>query len=778
MFDLLTIILLIMAAIAAVAGYRAIALSHSLAHERRRVADLTAGIVFRAEGERILDLSREATRLTGAVTGTSLREVLGEQLADGREEALSAVDQLIDRGQPMRLLVSDRSGAPYELSGRPKGGELIVTLSDASLMVTELRKSQARILARERALELGGHERRTMSALLDAGAAIAWQRAADGSIAWSAGSVATRQGNVSATQTTQLLRARPGDAEPDETGIVRTRLEILPAGAIEPLPLQVIEAPSEGGGASGLATDATVAAQAERTLGRFVQTMTETFAHLTAGLAIFSPEQKLVLFNPALAQLLQLDPAWLANRPSLRDVIDALRANRRAPETGDFHGWRARILALFDQPERADFDEVWHLADGTNIKVLARPHPHGSLAFVFDDISDRVRLEQRFRQSIDLQEATLDRLEEGLAVFGTDGRLQIVNDAFNRIFGTDEQTVYPGRHAREIVQLCRDLTVETEVWDRVTGFITSEETRGAWSERLTLGSNRTLRIRLAPLPGGATMMMAIDITDSERFAEALRERNSALESAEEMRTAVLDQVSHRLRTPLNTIFGFGQLLNDPRFGHLTERQREYAAGILEASGQLLDTIDEVTDLASLQPGDRPDTGGDPGLDDAVELARSLLEKRAGEAGVTLRADLGTENVAVVCNPSTLRQIVFNMAAGALHRALPGSTVQITTSIPREDRVALSVTERPRATPSSEAEDRRSEADQATAALQLTGRMVEAEGGTFSYGPSRPAPGATRGGGAAIGEMCAVATFKISGETMGLDTAPIPTALRS
>ncbi len=101
----------------------------------------------------------------------------------------------------------------------------------------------------------------------------------------------------------------------------------------------------------------------------------------------------------------------------------------------DFHEWRRRLTDLFENTETADYEELWHLSDGSDIRVLARPHPHGSLAFVFDDVTERLHLEQQYRHSIDLRRATLDRLDEGLAVFGPDGLLQLVNTAFHEIWG-------------------------------------------------------------------------------------------------------------------------------------------------------------------------------------------------------------------------------------------------------------------------------------------------------------------------------------------------------
>ncbi|MEM7497611.1 MAG: PAS-domain containing protein [Pseudomonadota bacterium] len=740
------VIIAVLVSAGAVAGWLMIARLRRVEAALDAHEALVDGVLIRAEEYRIIDLSHDAEALPGAERGGRVDALLEALLDDGREEALAALGDLVRSGRPMRLLVTDNDGRPWELSGRPRGGELLFALRDATLAVTELRKSEARIAVRERALEAGWYERRTILNLLNTGSAIAWHRGREGEMIWSSGCVNTRDGSVTAQQTVALVRARPGDAGADENGVIRSRVEILPAGAIEPLPLQVIEVFAADGSATGIATDATVAAQAERTLSRFVQTMTETFAHLTAGLAIFDRNQKLVLFNPAFAQMLQLDPAWLANRPSLRDAIDALRTKRRIPEFIDFHAWRERLLSLFDNPERVDFDEVWHLADGANIKVIARPHPHGSLAFVFDDISDRVRLEQRYRQSIDLQEATLDRLHEALVVFGTNGKLQIVNEAFHEIFGTDPSTVQPGGHAREVMAICAGLTVEAKPWEDVAAFITAADAREPFTAALTLGSNRRLRLRVAPLPGGGTMLVAADVTDSERIAEALRERNDALEAAEEMRTAVLDQISHRLRTPLNTIFGFGQLLSDPRFGQLSDRQREYASGILEASGQLLDTIDEVTDLAALRPGARPESDLAPPLAETLELTRALLQKRAAEAGVGLVARLPEGTLRPACGPEKLRQIVFSMAAGAIQRTAPGGSVSLSAEIQEEmdglERIAVVATEHERSGATQGAAGASADGT-GDAALALTRRMIEGEGGSFSYGADERGEGDRR-----------------------------------
>jgi signal transduction histidine kinase len=167
-----------------------------------------------------------------------------------------------------------------------------------------------------------------------------------------------------------------------------------------------------------------------------------------------------------------------------------------------------------------------------------------------------------------------------------------------------------------------------------------------------------------------------DVTDSERMALALRERNEVLEAAEEMRAAVLDRISHRLRTPLNTIFGFGQLIADSRFGELSEAQRGYADGILESARHLLATIDDVTGLATLEIGSLHDHGSEMSLSDLLMLTGRLLERRATEEGVELRVTVEECNCELAGDADRLRQIVFNMTTDAIGRCGDGGRVEL------------------------------------------------------------------------------------------------------
>ncbi len=666
-----------------------------------------------ARDRRVLD-GRSASGLA------EVRRVLGAEGA-AAETAIRAVQET---GHPLSRVFFSDDGVPYEVTAFPRGGEICVHLHDGRGIRDALRAR-----APHRAEPDWPIDR--LSALSRQGALAVWLRDGAGEPVWSTGAVRFPEGTVSATGLLELLALRGGSGATGEPGAVHRRLEVVHGGSV--LPVTVVEVAGEDGTLVGFATDASVAASAERSLTRFVQTMTETFAHLTVGLAIFDRNQTLALFNPALAAMWQQDPAWLARRPKLRDILDRLRTARRIPEMRDYHGWRDRLLGLFDDTERADYEELWNLADGTTMRVLGRPHPHGALAVIFDDVTERMRLERRNRHMDDLINSTLENLNEGLAVFAPDGTLQFVNRAFHEIWDTDPASVTLGMHASDLAGLCSRLAVEVEVWDRMVHYATGEENRRAWTSRLSLGSGRMLAARFAPLPDGSTMALFADVTDSERIAAALRERNEALEAAEQMRSAVLDQISHRLRTPLNTILGFGELLSSPRFGELSEQQGRYVSGILEAAAQLLDTISTVTELASLQIDPLEGEEDAPGVEQVFETTVALLEKRAAEAQVGLEVRLGSPIGLLGGNPVRLRQIIFNLTADAIHRC--PALGRVTLSGRREADGTVEIATRETAEPGlldaaggPGLLGRAVEINSPT--LSLVRRLVAAEGGTI------------------------------------------------
>jgi signal transduction histidine kinase len=92
------------------------------------------------------------------------------------------------------------------------------------------------------------------------------------------------------------------------------------------------------------------------------------------------------------------------------------------------------------------------------------------------------------------------------------------------------------------------------------------------------------------------------VTDAKRYERALVERNEALVTADRLKSRFIGHVSYELRTPLNSIIGFSELLAAPFTGDLNDKQREYLGDINSSSQTLLAIIDDILDLTTIDAG--------------------------------------------------------------------------------------------------------------------------------------------------------------------------------
>jgi signal transduction histidine kinase len=281
-----------------------------------------------------------------------------------------------------------------------------------------------------------------------------------------------------------------------------------------------------------------------------------------------------------------------------------LRERRRLPEQADFPVYKAGILELYTsllQPQ----EEQIYLPDGRTLRVVVAPHPFGGLMFIYEDVSDRLELERSRNTLAAVQRATLNHLFEGVAVYGGDGRLKLYNSGFARIWQLDDEFLVGEPHVSEVAEASRGLlwaaTDEAgaeESWaqvkERIVHRVFDREPR---SERLELPGAVVVQYAAMPLPDGAMLHTYLDITDSSRIERALRERAEALEEADRLKTEFIATVSYELRTPLNTIIGFNEILANEYYGALNDRQRDYIHGTLYSSETLLALINDILDRA-------------------------------------------------------------------------------------------------------------------------------------------------------------------------------------
>src|SRR5208282_5450421 len=198
---------------------------------------------------------------------------------------------------------------------------------------------------------------------------------------------------------------------------------------------------------------------------------------------------RLTFFNAAFAALWGLDAAWLAAEPSFGDVLERLRERRRIPEQADFRAFKRERLQLFTSLI-APRQELMHLPDDRTLLLSISPHPLGGLTFVYENVTDRLALERSCKSLTQVRRATLDNLFEGVAVYGSDGRLKLHNPAYLEIWGlTHDGVDWPAMKQRIIA--------------RVTA-------RAAASGPLSRTDGSMLQVATVPLPDGNVLLTYLD----------------------------------------------------------------------------------------------------------------------------------------------------------------------------------------------------------------------------------------------------------------------------
>jgi signal transduction histidine kinase len=396
------------------------------------------------------------------------------------------------------------------------------------------------------------------------------------------------------------------------------------------------------------AVDMTDAEETRDTLRRHVEAHDETLNHLADAVAIFGPAKRLAFHNTAFQQLFNIDPAWLDERPTHAELLDRLRQKRQLPEVIDYAGWKAAELDFYGAAEAAP-DDSWSLPDGRTLRVVRQPHPLGGILLLFSDITDELQLRSRYNAQIQVQTATLDKLNDAVAVFGSDGRLRLHNDAFEAFWGLSAEQLIEAGDFDAVAALARQIMPDPALWLGLKARVADPdpESRVPISGEGRTADGRVAAWQTRPLPDGATLVAFSDVTARRELEQALAAKAAALEESQALKREFVGSVSYELRTPLTTIVGYSELLET--LGDLPERSRQHAGAIRSAASQLARSIDDVLDMAQIDAGEMELSIArvyvDHLLDTAAETVRARIEGRGAKLTVihglvptTIRAD--------------------------------------------------------------------------------------------------------------------------------------------
>ncbi|WP_419905815.1 sensor histidine kinase [Kiloniella sp.] len=175
------------------------------------------------------------------------------------------------------------------------------------------------------------------------------------------------------------------------------------------------------------------------------------------------------------------------------------------------------------------------------------------------------------------------------------------------------------------------------------------------------------------------------------FAQDLDDARQKAETAVRSKNQFLANMSYELRSPLNTVIGFSQIMSQEMFGPIENaRYKEYAGQIEESGSQLLQLVDDILDLAELEAGKIQLNEANHNIKDLFETCERVVSSRAREAGVTLSSEVVPENLGLTCDMRVIQQALLNLLSNALKYTKSGGEVVLWGGLNNVGNVCLSV----------------------------------------------------------------------------------------
>jgi signal transduction histidine kinase len=575
------------------------------------------------------------------------------------------LSRLREEGKAFNIAVTTREGQLLEADGRVSGARLLLRLRpvfgerrEAFRLTSSVRRSEQRL--------------KQLTSLLDAAPVPVWMEDRDGRLLWAnrRWREAVEEPDLERAMEAGLRLVEPaamrpvgGDAGDGEGARGERRWHASTVIGGQRRLLEIHESRREGF-RTFWAIDITEVENLRRELKNLHETQTGTLDSLTTAIAIFGPDQRLHYFNPAFARLWRLDADWLRRQPTEGEILDRLHDQGRLQQHADFREWKAARLALYTSPEGSE--ERWHLPDGRTIRVITQPHAQGGILCIYDDITEKLKLESQVRGLMQAYRETLDNLHEGIALFGPDGRLRLHNPAFARMWHLKAEELEKAPHITAIIDQCRHLVGDDAWWDRVRFCVTGiADGRKGFTQRIETTDQRVFDFAAVPLPDGNTLLSWVDMTAAANAERILRERNEALLEADRMKSAVLNSISYHLRNPLNAIVGFTQSMEMGIAGELNEKQREYLHYIRTSSSDLMAVIDTILDLATIDAGRMTLDVTEVDIREVLEEVARRMEERLETRDLKLEIDIAEDARRVWADRQRLMQILSQLLSNAI-----------------------------------------------------------------------------------------------------------------
>lgn len=280
--------------------------------------------------------------------------------------------------------------------------------------------------------------------------------------------------------------------------------------------------------------------------------------------------------------------------------------------------------------------------------------------------------------------AILDTATDGVALIDEEGRILTLNKSGQALFGYEQNEV-----AGESFSMLLARESQAPAMDYLNG-LKSNGVKSLLNDgrevtgRARQGGTIPLFMTIGRVGSASPQKFCAVLRDLTQWKKVERELSEAKREAERtsaLKSDFLAKVSHEVRTPLNAILGFAEVIMDERFGPVgNERYKDYLKDIHSSGTHVLSLVNDLLDLSKIEAGKLDLNFGAVDANRIVNECVSLIQPQATRERVIIRLSLAPRLPNVVADERSLRQIVLNILSNAVKFNEPGGQVIVSTAL--------------------------------------------------------------------------------------------------
>ena len=171
--------------------------------------------------------------------------------------------------------------------------------------------------------------------------------------------------------------------------------------------------------------------------------------------------------------------------------------------------------------------------------------------------------------------------------------------------------------------------------------------------------------------------MKENLDEINQAYETIKKQNKKIKQHEKLQNQFIANISHDLRTPLNSIIGFSETLQTEIFGTLTQKQKEYVTDIRIAGIGLLGMINEILDISKVESHTLKLNISEFDANLLITEVCNILTPLADKKNILFEI-MTPKNISIRGDYIKLQQVLFNIIGNAIKFSSQKSKIKIST----------------------------------------------------------------------------------------------------